>query len=53
MNGHIITRLTPQRTDAPRIWLRVDKALVAKVIRARRALCVGEDIGQVVRGCGE
>jgi hypothetical protein len=52
MNDHN-TCIEPKRTDARRIWLRVDKALVAKVIKARRALCVGEDIEQVVRGCGQ
>jgi hypothetical protein len=37
-------RSRPKKPDAPRIWLRVDKAHVAKVIKARRALCFGEDV---------
>ncbi len=44
MNAHVIIRRAPMRSDAPRIWLRVDKAHVAKVIKARRALCVGEEV---------
>lgn len=32
------------RPDAPRVWLRIDKAHVARVIKARRALCVGESV---------
>lgn len=38
------TCIEPKRTDARRIWLRVDKAHVAKVIKARRVLCVGEEV---------
>ena len=32
------------RPDSPRVWLRIDKAHVAKVIKARRALCYGESV---------
>ncbi len=32
------------RPDAPRVWLRIDRAHIAKVIKARRALCVGEEV---------
>lgn len=32
------------RPDAPRVWLRIDKAHIAKVIKARRMLCYGEVI---------
>lgn len=32
------------RREAPRIWVRIDRAHVAKVIKARRALCVGEGV---------
>ena len=32
------------KADSPRIWLRVDRALVAKVIKARRDLCFGESV---------
>jgi len=34
----------PKKPDSPRIWLRVDKAHIAKVIKARRDLCFGEDV---------
>lgn len=34
------------RPDAPLVWLRVDKAHVAKVIKARRELCVGEEVSR-------
>jgi len=44
MNAHVIMRRAPMRSDAPRIWLRIDKAHVAKVIKARRALCYGEGV---------
>jgi hypothetical protein len=44
MNGQVILRRSALRPDAPRIWLRIDKAHVAKVIKARRALCVGEEV---------
>ena len=37
-------RIVASRPDAPRIWLRVDKVLVAKVLKARRDLCVGESV---------
>lgn len=30
--------------DAPRVWLRIDKAHIAKVMKVRRALCVGEGV---------
>jgi hypothetical protein len=43
MNAHVIMRRAPM-PNAPRTWLRVDKAHVAKVIKARRALCVGEEV---------
>lgn len=33
-----------RKPDAPRIWLRIDKAHIARVIKARRALCVGEGV---------
>jgi hypothetical protein len=33
-----------KRPDAPRVWLRIDKVHVAKVIKARRALCYGEGV---------
>jgi hypothetical protein len=32
------------RRETPRVWLRIDKAHVEKVIKARRALCVGEGV---------
>ena len=34
--------LTAATNPAPRIMLRVDHALVKRVIKARRDLCVGE-----------
>lgn len=33
-----------KKPDAPRIWVRVDKAHVARIIKARRALCYGESV---------
>lgn len=33
-----------KKPDTPRIWLRIDKAHVARVIKARRALCYGEGV---------
>lgn len=33
-----------KKPDTPRIWLRIDRAHVAKVIKARRMLCVGEAV---------
>lgn len=38
------TYRTNGNRTAPRIWLRIDKAHVAKVIKARRALCYGEGV---------
>jgi hypothetical protein len=32
------------KPDTPRIWLRVDKAHVARVLKARRAMCFGEEV---------
>jgi hypothetical protein len=34
----------PTKPDAPRIWVRIDKAHVAKVLEARRALGYGEGV---------
>ncbi|MES2783794.1 MAG: hypothetical protein V4657_13450 [Pseudomonadota bacterium] len=31
-----------ERKQSARVWLRIDKNHVAKVIKARRALCFGE-----------
>lgn len=33
-----------RKPDAPRIYLRIDKAHIARVMKARRALCVGEGV---------
>lgn len=33
-----------KKPDAPRIWIRIDREHVARVIKARRALCVGEGV---------
>jgi len=33
-----------RKPDTPRVWLRIDKAHIAKVIKARRMLCVGEGV---------
>lgn len=33
-----------KKPDTPRVWLRVDKVHVAKVIKARRMLCIGEGV---------
>jgi len=35
---------TRQEKSSPRVWLRIDKKHIAAVIKARRALCVGEEI---------
>lgn len=39
-----VTRIETKKTDTPRVWLRVDKAHVAKVIKARREMCFGEGV---------
>lgn len=33
-----------KKPDTPRVWLRIDRAHVAKVIKARRMLCIGEEV---------
>jgi hypothetical protein len=33
-----------KKPDSPRIWLRIDRAHIANVIKARRLLCIGEDV---------
>lgn len=38
------TKKLDTKPDAPRVYLRIDRALVAKVIKARRMLCVGEEV---------
>lgn len=38
------------KPDAPCVWLRIDKAHIARVIKARRALCVGEGVQIATQG---
>jgi hypothetical protein len=40
------------KPDNPRIWLRIDRNHVAKVIKARRLLCTGESFAAMGVGHG-
>ncbi len=35
-----------KKPEAPRVYFRADKAHIAKIIKVRRMLCIGEDVKQ-------